>query len=113
MIHTLDRWQKRAIMIGALAAVASVVGLFSNRAQFFHSYLFAWLFWAGLSFGALVVVMMQFLTGGQWGMAVRPLSIAAFRTLPLMAALFLPVLLGLHEIYSWSNGLRGETEGYS
>ena len=32
----------------------------SNHAQFFHSYLFAWLFWVGLSFGALVIVMMQF-----------------------------------------------------
>ena len=45
---------------------------------------------------------MQVLTGGLWGLAVRGLATAAFRTLPLMALLFLPVLLGLHDIYGWS-----------
>ncbi len=73
-----DAWQKRALVIGAIAAVVSIAGLFINRAQFFHSYLFAWLFWTGLSLGALVLVMMQFLTGGQWGLAVRSLAVAAF-----------------------------------
>ncbi len=107
-----QRWQMRSLVIGAIAAVLSIVGLLINRAQFFHSYLFAWLFWSGLSFGALVIVMMQFLTGGMWGWAVRRLSAAAFMTLPLMALLFLPVLFGLHEIYSWSNGVRDETPGY-
>lgn len=106
------RWQIRALIVGAIAAVLSLVGLFVAHAQFFHSYLFAWLFWAGLPFGALVIVMMQNLTGGQWGVAVRGLSTAAFRTLPLMALLFLPVLLGLHDIYPWASGERGETSGY-
>ena len=108
----IKRWQTRALIIGVIAAILSFIGLFLNRPQFFHSYLFAWLFWSGLSFGALVLVMMQFLTGGLWGLAVRRLSIAAFMTLPLMAILFLPVLLGLHDIYGWSNGARAEAEGY-
>ena len=41
-------------MVGATRSVTSLVGALRNRAQFFHSYLFAWLFWSGLSFGALV-----------------------------------------------------------
>jgi hypothetical protein len=106
------RWQNRALIVGAIGAVLSLVGLFVARAQFFHSYLFAWLFWAGLPFGALVIVMMQHLTGGQWGLAVRGVSTAAFRTLPMMALLFLPVLLGAHDIYRWANGDRGERSGY-
>jgi hypothetical protein len=108
-----DAWQRRALVIGAIATVASIAGLFINRTQFFHSYLFAWLFWIGLSLGALVLVMMQSLTGGQWGLAVRSLAIAGFRTLPFMALLFVPVLLGLHQIYSWSNGLPAEAAGYN
>src|SRR5215212_5990290 len=95
-----DAWQRRAFVVGAIAAIASAGGVFVNRAQFFHSYLFAWLFWTGLSLGALTVVMMQYLTGGQWGLAVRGLAVAAFRTLPLMALLFVPILLGIHHIYS-------------
>ncbi|MDQ6873314.1 MAG: hypothetical protein M3037_15125, partial [Gemmatimonadota bacterium] len=65
------RWQSRAFVVGIVAAAVSVVGAFFNRPQFFHSYLFAWLFWSGLSFGALVILMMQFLTGGMWGLALR------------------------------------------
>src|SRR5438874_3698487 len=107
-----QRWQKRALMIGILAALLSLSGAFFDRAQFFRSYLFAWLFWCGISLGALVIVMLQFLTGGEWGKAVRGLAIAVFRTLPLVALLFIPVVLGLHDIYSWSNGWRGETGAY-
>jgi hypothetical protein len=106
------RWQTRALIFGAVAAVVSLLGAVFQRAQFLHSYLFAWLFWSGLAFGALVIVMMQFLTGGQWGLALRSLSAAAFRTLPFTALLFLPVLLGLHDIYAWANGARGEAPGY-
>src|SRR5947209_6915029 len=108
----LNRWQKWALAVGMVAAVFSILGAVLNQAQFFQSYLFAWLFWVGLSLGALVIVMMQFLTGGQWGLAVRVLSVAAFRTLPLMVILFLPIVLGLHHIYGWSNGANGEVVGY-
>lgn len=108
----LSRLPLRALMMGGIAAVVSLVGLFLDRAQFFHSYLFAWLFWSGVSFGALVIVMMQALTGGQWGQAVRALSTAAYRTLPMMALLFVPIVLGAHHIYGWSNGANGEAPGY-
>src|SRR4051795_3460374 len=101
----LNRWQTRALIIGAIAAVLSIVGAFINHAQFFQSYLFAWLFWLGLSLGALVVVMMQNLTGGWWGLAVRNLCFAAIMTLPLLVVLFVPLLFGIHHIYAWSNGV--------
>ena len=108
----LHRWQWRAFILGGVAAILSLIGAFFDRAQFFHSYLFAWLFWIGLSLGALVIVMMQALTGGKWGAAIRNLSTAAFMTLPLMALLFLPVLFGAHQIYGWSMGALGEAPGY-
>lgn len=101
----LNRWQTRALIIGAIAAVLSITGAFISHAQFFQSYLFAWLFWLGLSLGALVVVMMQNLTGGWWGLAVRNLCFAAIMTLPLLVVLFVPLLFGLHDIYAWSNGI--------
>jgi hypothetical protein len=108
MNHGIDfpfgRLRNVALIAGLAAAVVSVVGAVFNRAQFFHSYLFAWLFWAGLSLGSLVVVMMQSLTGGDWGRAVRGLAVAAFRTLPAMALLFVPILFGLADLYSWVKG---------
>jgi hypothetical protein len=105
-----DRWRFHALLIGVGAAALSIVGGFVNTAQFYHSYLFAWLFWLGLSLGALVIVMLQFLTGGAWGAAVRRLCEGAFMTLPMMALLFLPLLLGIHDAFPWSrpNGLAAE-----
>jgi len=111
-IVQLSRWRTRALLFGIVAAVVSVVGAFISREQFFHSYLFAWLFWSGISFGALVVLMMQFITGGLWGLALRNLALAALTTVPLMALLFLPVLLGMHDIYPWTHGVMSETGGY-
>ena len=112
ILARIDRWQKGAWLVALVAAVVSLIGAFVSRTQFFQSYLFAWLFWCGLSLGALVIVMMQFLSGGQWGLAVRNFATAAFRTLPWMALLFVPVLLGVHQIYGWANGVRGEAPGY-
>ncbi len=112
IIAQCQRWQNRALILGVLAAIVSLIGLFVSRTQFFQSYLIAWLFWCGLSLGALVIVMMQFLSGGLWGLAIRNFSTAGFRTLPWMAVLFLPVLLGVHQIFGWSNGANGEAPGY-
>ncbi|MDQ6911291.1 MAG: hypothetical protein M3119_06310 [Verrucomicrobiota bacterium] len=113
LISQCDRWQMRALILGLLAAIISGIGAFVSPVQFFHSYLFAWLFWSGLAIGSLIIVMMQVLSGGVWGAAVRNLSIAAFMTLPLMALLFLPIIFGAHEIYPWSNGANGEAPGFN
>lgn len=110
--HELARWQTRAVIIAAGAILLSLLGVFLDRQQFLRSYLFAWLFCTGLSFGALVILMMHFLTGGIWGIVVRPFSFAAIRIIPLMALLFLPIALGLPQIYRWAAGGAVDSEGY-
>ena len=51
----------------------------------------------------LVILMIHHLTGGQWGWALRGVATAAARTLPWLALLFLPLVLGLHDLYPWAN----------
>ena len=68
---------------------------------FLQSYLFAWLFLLAISLGALANLMVHSLTGGRWGEPVRPAWIAATRLLPLVALLFLPILLGMRRLYPW------------
>jgi hypothetical protein len=103
----IKRIRNWAALVGVVFAIVSLVGAFLDRPQFFRSYLFGWLFWSGLSFGALVVAMMQYLTGGQWGLALRNLAHAAFALLPAMAVLFIPVLVGMSDIYVWVRGEFG------
>ena len=44
--------------------------------------------------------MLQHLTGGGWGFVIRRVLEAATRTLPLMAILFMPIILGAHYLYA-------------
>ena len=93
----------RKAMVTALAAsLLCAFGAIWNRPQFFHSWLVAWVFFTGISCGALVIVMMHSLTGGAWGVAIQRLAESAMLTLPLMAFLLVPVLFGIHDVFPWS-----------
>ncbi len=98
----LDRLQRQAAVVGAVLLAACLVAGFSNPAQFFQSYLEAYLFWLGISLGCLAVVMIHHLVGGRWGLPVRRLLEAGSRTLPVMALLFVPFLLGMRTLYAWA-----------
>ena len=79
-----------------------MVGGVANPEHFFRSYLFAYVYWAGIAIGSLAIVLLHHLSGGGWGMMIRRLLEAATRTLPLVAALFLPVVLGMKPLYEWA-----------
>lgn len=98
----LARVQHTRIVAGAVAAVLLLIGAFINPDQFFQSYLFGWLFWTSLSVGALAILMLHHLVSGGWGFMIQRLLEAAVRTIPVMALLFLPLLLGLDNLYIWA-----------
>jgi hypothetical protein len=97
------RIQKRLLVLAAIASALAILGAFVDRTQFFRSYLLAFLFWIGLATGSLAMAMLHDMTGGQWGTAIRRLLEAGFRTLPLMAVLFVPLCFGLRDLYLWAS----------
>jgi hypothetical protein len=99
----VKRFQQRALIVGAVFMLVAAAGFFTDRAQFFHSYLFAFSFWAGISIGSLALLMLQHLTGGGWGFVIRRVLEAATRTLPLVLILFVPIVAGAHWIYRWTD----------
>jgi len=99
----LKRFQTIAFAVGALFMAIMVLGFLTDRAQFFHSYVFAFCFWVGISVGSLAFLMLQHLSGGGWGMVIRRILEASTQTLPLMVLLFVPIVLGAHWIYSWTH----------
>jgi hypothetical protein len=48
-------------------------------------------------------VLIQYAAQGGWGIVLRRIGEMTFATIPVMAALFLPVVLGLHDLYEWSH----------
>lgn len=95
--------QNYSLIAGIAGAVLCGAGAWSDSRQFFISYLVAWLFWLGLALGCLGFLMIHHLTGGRWGFPLRRSYEAAAMTLPLMALLFVPVCLGLHSLYAWTD----------
>jgi len=96
----------RLPVIGAAAAVVGVVGCailgMGNPKQFFFSWLVSFLFFLTLALGALFFVLIQYASQGGWGIVVRRIGETTFAALPVMAVLFLPLLLGLRDVYAWS-----------
>jgi len=90
-------------VIGGLGLLLCVAGFFANRAEFFQSYLFAFMYWGGFAFGGLAVLLLNNVVGGKWGVTIRRLLEAKARTLPVVFVLFLPLLLGLPYLYPWAN----------
>ena len=99
----LKRWRSRALAAGIAGAVLCAIGLFTSPFQFYRSYLWAYLFIVGVSVGALAWLMLQYLTGGAWGVVIRRPCEAAARTLPLVALMFVPIAIGIPNLYPWSH----------
>src|SRR5450432_2655804 len=47
--------------------------------------------------------MLQYVSGGVWGVVIRRPCESAARTIPLVAVMFLPVLIGINNLYPWAH----------
>jgi hypothetical protein len=102
--ESVDRLRQRALFAGVIGLVICAVGLLRWPQSFFPSYLLAFMFVLGLSLGSLGLLMMQHLTGGDWGIMIRRPLESATRVLALVAALFIPIFFGMKYLYSaWLN----------
>ena len=98
----IGAWQMPALVVGILGIVASAIGWFIDKQQFYVAYLPAYLFWFQLVAGALGVLMLQYVTGGEWGVLLRRPLGAAARTMIWMALFFVPIAAGVPYIYPWA-----------
>jgi hypothetical protein len=94
--------RKPAFIVGGIALILCAIGWVVNPTQFLQSYLIGFLLWCGVVLGSMALVMLQFLTGGAWGIMIRRPLEAATRTMPLLALFFLPILFGMRRLYAWS-----------
>lgn len=98
----LRRLQQRALLVGIAALALCGLGAIVSPAQFFHSYLMAYMLWLGMALGCLAIAMVHHLSGGAWGVVIRRILEAGTRTLPLMALLFIPLVFGIQSLYVWA-----------
>ncbi len=103
LIPSLRQHQRRLLTVGIAGGLISVVGLWTNPAQFFQSYLVAYMFVLGVTLGCLALGMVHQLSGGAWGVVIRRPIGAASRVLPVLTVLFLPLVFGMSHLYEWTH----------
>jgi hypothetical protein len=102
-VEALARLRTRCLAVGGVAALVSLIGFFfAPRATFLRAYLVGWLYALGAAAGCLAILMLHHMSRGAWGLVVRRVLEAGTRTLPALALLFLPIVLGARHLYEWA-----------
>jgi hypothetical protein len=105
----VDAWKTRALVIGAVFAVIAVILGFLGQAEDglgWDHFLRAWtlgtmLTW-GLAVGGLALLMVQYCSGGKWGLLLRRPLEALSRTLPVIFVYWLVIALFMKRLYLWA-----------
>ena len=97
--ESVGRVQRGAWLVGGVALLVALFGAFTSPDKFYQSYLFSFLLVLGLTLGSLGLLMLQHLTGGNWGIIIRRPLEAAAQNIWLVLLMFVPVVLGMKWLY--------------
>lgn len=100
--HVLNKLPFIAIIVGAVSLVAALVMALGNHDKVeilqwsFHT---SYMYFLSMALGCLFFVLVQFATRAGWSVVVRRFAETYAATLPLFAALFIPMLFGFHSLF--------------
>ena len=93
--------ERSAWLVGAAGLIGSAVVWVVSPVSFPHAWLAALVFWLGWPLGSMALLLIHALTGGRWGLAIRPQLACGVATLPMLLPAALPVLFVLQALYPW------------
>ncbi|MBA2736940.1 MAG: hypothetical protein H0U50_09175, partial [Pyrinomonadaceae bacterium] len=102
----INRWRTFALGIGGILSIIilGIAVIFpESREQALRSWLLGFIFWGGIGIGCLGVLILQYLTGGAWGVVTRRILEAGSRTIPILFLLFFPIMFGVTFLYEWTH----------
>ncbi len=97
-------WQGRALMAGAVfSVIAAVLAVAEGSLEhLLRAWLLGLMMAFGFAIGGLALLMLQYCTGGKWGLLLRRPLEAMSRTLPLVFVYWLVVALFMKRLYLWA-----------
>ena len=105
----VDGWQRRALLTGGIFSCLAVILALAGQAQdqlgwdhFLRAWLLGMVLIFGFAVGGLALLMVQYASGGKWGLLLRRPLEAMSRTLPLVFAYWLVVALSMKRLYLWA-----------
>ncbi len=100
----VDGWRSRALMIGVIFSVIAAGLAFADGS--IDHVLRAWVLGTTLTFGwtvgGLAMLMVQYCSGGKWGLLLRRPLEAMSRTLPLVFIYWLGLAFSMKRLYLWA-----------
>lgn len=89
---------------GVLGIVGWVVAFTSGRDAALQSYLFAWVFWIGVTLGCFSLTLLHAMIRGNWSKPLLRLAEAGGGAVALavMGLLVIPILVFLPDLYLWA-----------
>jgi hypothetical protein len=100
----VDGWKRRALVIGLVSSVVAALLAVADRSidHVLRAWLLGLMLTFGFAVGGLALLMVQYVTGGKWGLLLRRPLEAMSRTLPLVFAYWVVVALSLKKLYLWA-----------
>jgi hypothetical protein len=103
----VDVWKTKAIIVALVAAVVAVGLAFLDGRGFDSDHVLrAWLLGLVLTFGwavgGLALLMVQYVSGGKWGLLLRRPLEAMSRTLPVIFVYWLVIVIWMKKLYLWA-----------
>jgi hypothetical protein len=100
----VDGWMTRALSIGLAASLVAAGLAVADRSidHLLRGWLLGLMLTFGFAVGGLALLMVQYVTGGKWGLLLRRPLEAMSRTLPLVFGYWIVVALSLRELYLWA-----------
>src|ERR1035437_7123414 len=100
----VDGWKSRALAIGVVFSVIAAGLAFADGSidHVLRAWLLGLMMTFGFSVGGLALLMVQYCTGGKWGLLLRRPLEAMSRTLPLVFLYWVVIALSLKKLYLWA-----------
>ncbi|MGQ0541868.1 MAG: hypothetical protein ACT4O9_08460, partial [Blastocatellia bacterium] len=99
----INRFRTIALGVGGIGLLVWAVGCYFDPEKALRGWLLGFIFWGGIGIGGLGILLLQYLTGGAWGVVIRRTVEAASRTLWLLVILFIPLAIGVTSLYEWTH----------
>ena len=91
-------------LVGGMVIWGATIGAgLVDPHAFLRSYLLGYLLWLSFPLGAIGLLCLHYLVGGGWSFLIRRFLEAAASTVMLMSVLFIPLFVGVEDLYVWAD----------
>ena len=105
LLAQINGVQTRALTAGVLLLLGGLLYAYAmgEMSGFYQAYLVGYMICVGITLVCMAFIMLHHLIGGRWGFVIQRLLEAAMSTLPVLLVLFIPIVLGMHDLYHWTH----------